>query len=378
MNHFEKISVIKQVIQVTKSHNYPLIPCLWQFYKYAGYGKYSPREIFMMDLLNPAISYEENKGMISAESFLRYQVKINPSSHVYLTEDKVAFHNFCVKNNLLVPELIASIDTNHISSWGNDTPIISEKDFLDGLKKYPYDIICKPTHGTHGKQVTNLHFVNTKHILTDYPDISLAEFIHAIFVEPAGTYIFQKKLYSHRDIVKFTSNSMLQTMRIETYLDENNQSHILDQCIKFPVKGSVVDNFVFGTSNNRICRIDKNGFLISTLVNCDKKHHLVKHNYVIDSNGRVSSFQIPLWEECRKLVLDAQSLFSPLKTIGWDVGVTNDGPILIEGNTYWDPHMRQEETMKKILHTLSVPIEQKFSINRYKETDTDQLLSMQT
>ena len=366
----KKIAVIKQVFQIAKLNGYPLIPCLWQFYKYAGYGKYSPTEIFMMDLLNPAISDEENKGMISAESFLRYQVKVNPSSHVYLTEDKVSFHNFCVQNNLPTPELIASIDTNFGSFWGNDNPIISEKNFLDGLKKYPYDIICKPTQGAHGKQVTNLHFVDEEHILIDYPDISLAEFIHSIFEEPDSTYIFQKKLYSHWDIVKFTGNRMLQTMRIRTYLDNNNQPHILDQTIKFPVKGSVVDNFVFGTSNNRLCHVDKNGLLISTLVNCDKKHHLLKHDYVKNSTGEISSFQIPLWEQCVKLVLNAQSLFSPLKTIGWDVAITNDGPILIEGNAYWDPHTRQEETMKKLLQTLNVPTEQKFGINRYKETDT--------
>jgi len=366
----KKIAVIKQVFQIAKLNGYSLIPCLWQFYKYAGYGKYSPTEIFMMDLLNPAISDEENKGMISAESFLRYQVKVNPSSHVYLTEDKVSFHNFCVQNNLPTPELIASIDTNCGSFWGNDNPIISEKNFLDGLKKYPYDIICKPTQGAHGKQVTNLHFVDEEHILIDYPDISLAEFIHSIFEEPDSTYIFQKKLYSHRDIMKFTGNHMLQTMRIETYLDNNNQPHILDQSIKFPVEGSIVDNFVFGTSNNRICHVDKNGLLISTLVNCDKKHHLLKHDYVKNSTGEISSFQIPLWEQCVKLVLNAQSLFSPLKTIGWDVAITNDGPILIEGNAYWDPHTRQEKTMKKLLQTLNVPTEQKFGINRYKETDT--------
>jgi hypothetical protein len=28
-------------------------------------------------------------------------------------------------------------------------------------------------------------------------------------------------------------------------------------------------------------------------------------------------------------------------TIGWDVGVTTDGIMLIEGNHHWDPHLPQ-------------------------------------
>lgn len=33
--------------------------------------------------------------------------KVNPASHWYLTEDKIAFHHHCIKNNLSVPELVA-------------------------------------------------------------------------------------------------------------------------------------------------------------------------------------------------------------------------------------------------------------------------------
>jgi hypothetical protein len=37
------------------------------------------------------------------------------------------------------------------------------------------------------------------------------------------------------------------------------------------------------------------------------------------------------------LVFRAARLFLPLRTIGWDVAIAPDGPILMEGNAYWDP-----------------------------------------
>ena len=33
----------------------------------------------------------------------------------------------------------------------------------------------------------------------------------------------------------------------------------------------------------------------------------------------------------------AARAFAPLRTIGWDVAITPDGPSLIEGNVTWDP-----------------------------------------
>jgi len=41
--------------------------------------------------------------------------------------------------------------------------------------------------------------------------------------------------------------------------------------------------------------------------------------------------------EVRELVSVAASRFMPLRTVGWDVAVAEDGPRLIEGNAWYDP-----------------------------------------
>jgi hypothetical protein len=50
---------------------------------------------------------------------------------------------------------------------------------------------------------------------------------------------------------------------------------------------------------------------------------------------------IPRWAEARSLVERAALPLLPLRAIGRDVGITADGPVLIEGKAPWDPPQRR-------------------------------------
>lgn len=47
-------------------------------------------------------------------------------------------------------------------------------------------------------------------------------------------------------------------------------------------------------------------------------------------------YQIPYWEEVKKLAEDAHKQFYELQSIGWDIAVTPTGPIILEGNDDWE------------------------------------------
>jgi hypothetical protein len=46
-------------------------------------------------------------------------------------------------------------------------------------------------------------------------------------------------------------------------------------------------------------------------------------------------FQIPFWQELKKLAEKAQRVFDQIKSVGWDIAVTPNGPVIIEGNQDW-------------------------------------------
>ena len=61
--------------------------------------------------------------------------------------------------------------------------------------------------------------------------------------------------------------------------------------------------------------------------NTFKKHPLTETEFY--------NFKIPYWGEVKEIAYKAQKAFYNLKSIGWDFAITEDGPVLIEGNIEW-------------------------------------------
>ncbi len=50
----------------------------------------------------------------------------------------------------------------------------------------------------------------------------------------------------------------------------------------------------------------------------------------------LSPCRIPAWETCRAVVARAHEALSDLVLIGWDVAITEQGPVILEGNRAWN------------------------------------------
>lgn len=64
----------------------------------------------------------------------------------------------------------------------------------------------------------------------------------------------------------------------------------------------------------------------------DKKHVLHKCHPV--SGIPIAGFQIPFWKEVKKLARSLAVEVPQMRYIGWDIAVTETGPLMIEGNNH--------------------------------------------
>jgi len=50
------------------------------------------------------------------------------------------------------------------------------------------------------------------------------------------------------------------------------------------------------------------------------------------TNIKIDGYEIPYWNEVKEMVLEAALVNENVNVVGWDVAITKDGPVIIEGN----------------------------------------------
>lgn len=189
-------------------------------------------------------------------------------------------------------------------------------DNKDAFLKFIKDkdiIIAKPQNGMCGKGIEKIK-------VKDYKPDALYKYLNN-----KKLVILEELVHQHSIINKLHSHSV-NTIRMVSIL-KDNEVHIVASYMRIG-NGKIVDNF---NSGGMVVPVDvKNGVIkypaMDKAGNLYKKHPLSKINII--------GFQVPLWEESLALVKKAAKEIPELGIVGWDVSITNNGPLLIEANQF--------------------------------------------
>lgn len=139
----------------------------------------------------------------------------------------------------------------------------------------------------------------------------------------AGQTLLEEIIEQHDDIAALYPGSV-NTIRMITFLDKNDVMHVLAAVLRIG-NGAAVDNFASG---GMYTMLDENG--IAQLPAVDKHSTVYKQHPVTGS--QIQGFQVPNWDRVMALLESAVRKVPSVPYVGWDIAVTNDGAVLIEGN----------------------------------------------
>jgi len=145
--------------------------------------------------------------------------------------------------------------------------------------------------------------------------------------EPRAGYLFQEVVQQHPAIVEICGPAVC-SLRIYAGVDDRGAS-LFEIVWKIAAPGNATDNF--GPPGNIVAAIDHDtGEVLraSRGLGTDREELEVNPN----TGRRVVGFQLPFFEELRRLVLKGAVLFPKLRFQGWDVAIGPDGPVIIEVN----------------------------------------------
>ncbi len=249
------------------------------------------------------LNKDQRSEYMGAGSQYEFQLKMNPKKYRRVLSNKIEFlkkfsdvsgRKWATKEMLQADDQLASILLNNHAG----------------------KIVLKNANGQAGRQVE----------IFDTLNVTKPELVKRM---EEKKYTLAEEYVMQHDQLKLLSPSGLNTVRIVTQF-HNNEIIILAARLRITVN-SQTDNLSTGNIAAHIDlatgRIAGPGIYVDTT-----KPDVYKHPV---TGAELIGFQLPYWEECKAMVTKAALRISENRSIGWDVAITNNGPVLIEGNHNW-------------------------------------------
>ncbi len=184
-------------------------------------------------------------------------------------------------------------------------------DFAAFLTRHPR-IIAKNPGGVGGNGIT----------LRDSADIAdPAAFRDQLIAD--GQVLVEEVLIQHPEMARLYPGSV-NSLRMVTYRDPDDRVHVLAAVLKVG-NGGVIDNF---SNGGMYTMLDEHGRALHPASD-EEGRPFATHPI---TGVEITGYQVPLYDEILRLVDRLARRVPALPYIGWDIAITPERPVVIEGN----------------------------------------------
>lgn len=192
--------------------------------------------------------------------------------------------------------------------------------------------VIKTTESSHGDNVlviNDISYRDSDAILTrfDGKELMLSS------VLGQDPLIFESVVRQTKQFSAFNKSSV-NTVRFMTTLWPDGSAKVIATFIKIGRSGRCVDN-AGGGGNVDVC-VDVESGEIKYAIQFDGWHKITEIDNHPDSGEPLNGVIIENWQSIKLEVERFQQAFPFCKAVGWDIAITDDGPVVIEVNDFWD------------------------------------------
>ena len=259
-------------------------------------------------------SAEQKSQYATMAIMYKFHRKINDAAYIDKVDDKKQFFkNFSKFCNpaFLFPTEQKQQAIEHIQSRLGKRIVIKDPESTAGKGVRIFGI----------SQKSSEYFVGSEELI---------KFCEDHYSENSFLYL-EDFIVQHSEIDKI-SPTAVNTIRVITLINNQHEVEVIGSVFRISVN-CAIDNYSAG---NLAAEIDKNtGVVISGGIrkrsSCDKYHEV--HPV---TNEKILGFKIPHWDKVIEMITEAATVVPQVRTIGWDIAITENGPIIIEGNNKWN------------------------------------------
>lgn len=261
-----------------------------------------------------------------------YLEKLNPLKFYILSYNKYLTHKVLENRGIRKSSLYCCYQPD--GKVVNSSEVATScEDVCRLLKEKAVDeCVVKNPEGYHGSSV----FV-VKDIIYKEKDAVLVRFDGE---QITLSKLLEKQPLIFESLVKQTTQfsdfntSSVNTVRFMTILNPDGQADIIATFIKIGRAGKCVDNA--GSGGNVDAAIDVDTGMIYNVLQFDGWRNAKKTDRHPDNGNQIEGVVINNWSAIKEEVKKFQQAFPYCRAAGWDVAITDDGPVVLEVNDRWD------------------------------------------
>jgi glutathione synthase/RimK-type ligase-like ATP-grasp enzyme len=227
--------------------------------------------------------------------------------------DKKRFQYLCRKNNIAVPE------TYKVISRTDDS--------LEGLPKNK-ELFVKPVNGNQSRGISTIIYKNgtwyfNKKVVDKYELKS-----NILSERKYKEYLIQEKLTNHKLLQAYSETDTC-TLRIVTGNKNNKNIEYFTAILFIPVPEK--DYFV-REKDYFVAPVNNKGVLGKAYYGTDI---INKYSYHKFNNAKIEGVQLPFWNEAVDMSIKIHNQLKQFRFVAWDIVLTDNGPVMLEGNHSW-------------------------------------------
>lgn len=283
----------------------------------------------------------EKRSEAFRQSFLGLQEQryyldyLNPVKYYSLARNKYMSHKMLERAGVRKSELYCYYqpEARYTESDENASDLAQVLRILK--RKNVQSCVIKTTESSHGDNVwviKDIAYQDHDAVLTRFDDETLL--LSAVLGEEP--LVFEGVVKQTAQFAAFNASSV-NTVRFMTTLWPDGYARIIATFIKIGRAGKCVDNAGGGGNggNVDVC-IDTETGKTQYAILYEGWRNIKDIEMHPDSGCPLNGVVIEHWNDIKEEVLKFQQAFPFCKAAGWDIAITDEGPVVIEVNDFWD------------------------------------------
>ena len=311
-------------------------------------GGIEAAEYYKYQLYRPRLPWAEKRQFIGGFQRWRWSDRLNPPDYRYFSEDKLIFKRFMAAAGIPVPRLVAVLGPNGRAETGEplDTPA-RVRDWLQSGAVM--DVVLKPLLGARGAGVLSLGELDrgtgTWRRLPDGRATVETVLAHLATYPHRSHFLVEERLRPHSTLAELGSD-VLHSAHVLTALDDGGVI-VFAAALRIGSGRTATDTFSQG---NLAAPIDlETGRLGIAALSKPEGHARVTRHPA--TGVPIEGFVLPDWPRALEVVRAAAAAVPFNAVLGWDLALSECGPVVIETNDLWDTDVSQIAPDRGLLRT---------------------------